>query len=99
MRLRIVGAALLVASVGMAVMDAESGLPAWHELGQDLAVSRVRVNELTKKNAGIRRQIDALERIPFATEQAIREELELARDGEVVVYFEGGTPLDRRRSR
>ena len=77
-------AVLLAASV-----DGESGLPAWFELRSNLADCGERIDELSAEIEVLRTQVAALENDPFALEQAIREDLGLAKPGEVVVRFGG----------
>ena len=78
-----------VVCVGFALVgfDNESGLPAWTALSMELSGSEVRLEALRERVAGLQVEIDSLERDPSAREQAIREELKLARPGEVVVRF------------
>ncbi|MBW2273293.1 MAG: septum formation initiator family protein [Deltaproteobacteria bacterium] len=70
-----------------ALFDGELGLPAWFELRADLAGCDERIEELNSEIAVLRSQVAALESDPFALERAIREDLGLARPGEVVVRF------------
>jgi len=78
-----------VASVAvLAIADGDSGVWTWLDLRQELAVSTARLDALERETNRLRSQIEALEGDAFALEQAIREELELARPGEVVVRFE-----------
>ena len=53
----------------------------------ELEVSRNRIAALNTRVETLTSEINALERDPFALERAIREELELARPGEIVVRF------------
>ena len=59
----------------------------WLRLRSDLADSSERVAALKRSAEALQIQIEALESQPFALEKAIREDLELARPGEVVVRF------------
>jgi cell division protein FtsB len=79
---------LLLGVAVIAVADATSGIPMWLRLRADLADSSGRVAVLKRSTEALRVQIDALESQPFALERAIREDLELARPGEVVVRFD-----------
>ena len=83
--------AVICVGVTLVGFDNESGLPAWSSLRVELLGSEVRVEALRERVAGLRAEIDSLEKDPSAREQAIREELRLARPGEVVVRF----PADR----
>lgn len=80
-----------------ALLDHESGIGIWLELREDLAVSSDRVEQLARENEALRQEIELLEVEPAALERAIREELDLARPGEIVVRFEspnGGESSD-----
>ena len=78
---------MLLAVLAVAVLDRESGLPTWLRLRGELVDSDARVAALGRETGSLRRQIDALQKDPFALERAIREDLELARPGEIVVRF------------
>lgn len=71
-----------------AMLDRESGLEIWLELRRDLAVSGERVERLVRENDALRSEIATLESEPDALDRAIREELDLALPGEIVVRFE-----------
>jgi len=71
-----------------ALLDHESGIGIWLELRDDLAASSERVAQLARENEALRKEIELLEVEPSAVERAIREELDLARPGEIVVRFE-----------
>ena len=71
----------------LSLADGESGLLPWYELRQELEGSRDRIATLGQRVESLDHEISALERDPFALERAIREELELARPGEVVIRF------------
>ena len=81
----------LLLLLGVAVIagaDASSGVPMWLHLRRDLADSSEHVTTLKRSTEALQIQIDAPESQPFALEKAIREDLELARPGEVVVRFD-----------
>ena len=78
---------LILVGMGLSLVDRESGLLAWYELRQELGESRDRIASLSQRVDSLNAEISALERDPFALERAIREELELARPGEIVVRF------------
>ena len=88
MRTRWLGLLVLGAVVGIAVTDTESGTSMWLRLQGDVAEASGRVDALVRENSDLKAQIDALESDPFALERAIREDLELARSGEIVVRFD-----------
>lgn len=72
-----------------ALLAEESGVSTWLSLRESLEVSSVRVAELEAENEVLRSEIAMLEAEPAAVDRAIREELDLALPGEVVVYFTG----------
>jgi cell division protein FtsB len=78
------GAALL----GWALADGESGIRPWLQLRGDLRAAQVRIASLEDRNAALRRQVEDMKSDPVALERAIREDLELAKPGEVVVLFD-----------
>ncbi len=80
--------ALIAAAAGLAVIDSKSGLPRWFELRDELDVSHAKIARLREEVTDLEQKVVALEHEPAAIEQAIREVLELARPGEVVVRFE-----------
>jgi len=79
---------LLGAVAGIAVADGESGVPMWFRLRDDVEDASRRVAVLAEHNRALAAEIEALEQEPFALERAIREDLGLARPGEIVVRFE-----------
>ncbi len=83
---------LIAAFVVSALLDADSGLEIWLELRRDLAVSSGRVEQLIRENGALQSEIAILESEPDAIDRAIREELDLAMPGEVVVRFEPTVP-------
>jgi cell division protein FtsB len=82
------GTFVIVVLAISALLDRESGIRIWLELREDLSGSAVRVEQLARENDALRREIELLETDPAALERAIREELDLARPGEIVVRFE-----------
>jgi len=79
---------LALAGIGIAALDADSGLRTWLGLRQDLAEGRATIARLERGNEALRREIEALESDGFAVERAIREELGWALPGEAVVEFQ-----------
>ncbi len=73
-----------------ALVDAETGVARWLELRNGLARSGDRVERLVVENEALRREIELLERDPSAIERVIREELDQALPGEVVIRFRPG---------
>jgi cell division protein FtsB len=72
---------------GAAAVDQRSGLWTWISLRDDLRVARGRIDRVSREVEQLRGQVTALREDPFAVERAIRQDLELARPGEVVVRF------------
>jgi cell division protein FtsB len=72
-------------ALGWALADGHTGLRAWWTLRGDLERASRRVEALETEIVALRLEVEALERGGFAVERAIREDLELARPGEVVV--------------
>jgi cell division protein FtsB len=89
------GTFVIAAIAVSAMLDPDSGLEIWLELRRDLAVSDVRVERLMRENEALRGEIATLESEPDALDRAIREELDLALPGEIVVRFEP-SPAPRR---
>ena len=93
-RLLLIPAVIAVAVV-YAMLDQASGIRAWLRLRSHLVASAGRIEELQHEVDALRAESSALKHDPFATERAIREDLELAKPGETVVRLprpEGGTP-------
>jgi len=82
-----VGTVLIALMAVLAMLDDETGLGIWEELRRDLGVSHARVEALRRENEALQREIDTLEVDPAALHRAIREELDLALPGEIVVHF------------
>lgn len=70
-----------------ALLDHESGVGIWLELREDLSGSAARVAQLHRENDEMRNEIQMLEAEPAALDRAIREELDVAMPGEIVVRF------------
>ena len=81
------GAILIALLAVPALLDEDSGIGIWLELQEDLVSSTTRVNELVRQNESLRREIELLEADPTAMDRVIREELDLALPGEVIVRF------------
>jgi cell division protein FtsB len=79
--------AVLAVGVMVTLTDQTSGLSTWLRLSAELGESQARIFALEAETAGLRAEISALSGNDFALERAIREDLELARPGEVVVRF------------
>jgi cell division protein FtsB len=74
----------------LALADGRAGLRAWWTLRSDVSSARERVAALQVEIQELRGHQEGLDSSPFAIERAIRQDLELARPGEVVVRV----PLD-----
>ena len=88
MKIRWLVPALLAAVLGIAVADTDSGIPMWFRLRADASKASLRVEALARETSALSAQIEALRGEPFALERAIREDLELALPGEVIVRFD-----------
>ena len=95
MRSSLLATAFIAAVVALAIADGDSGVSTWLRLRQEISISGGRIEALQRETTRLQSEIEALEQDPFALEQAIREELELARPGEVVVRFERLTGTGR----
>lgn len=87
--------ALLAGALVYASFDWESGVPAWFRLSEELQRAHGRIEQLRVEIDELGGQSEALRDDPFAIERAIREDLRLARPGELVVRFlpaEGSNP-------
>ena len=82
-----VGTVLIAVAAFSALLDEDTGLRIWRELRADLETSQARVAVLVGENEALRREIEMLEAEPAAIDRAIREELDLALAGEIVVRF------------
>lgn len=76
------------------LLDGRAGVRAWWGLQQDLSEGRARLEVLRAEIVALRDQARELGESPFAIERAIREDLELARAGEVVVRIPSDSGRD-----
>jgi len=81
--------ALVVAALGFAWIDGDSGLRTWWRLRSDLAEADARIQALRQDVESRQQDATSLEDDEFAIERAIRERLEYARPGETVVRLSG----------
>lgn len=88
MRALSLGTLLIAVIAASALLDPDNGFAIWRELRSDLETSSARVDRLIVENEALRGEIAILESEPAALDRAIREELDLALPGEVVVRFE-----------
>ncbi len=85
---------VLVLALLLALLDRESGLRRWHALRGDLAAAQVRIAALRTDLAALEAQRGGLADDPFAQERAIRERLDWALPGEIVVRERGALPSE-----
>jgi len=83
---------LAVCAAMLVVVDRESGVGTWLRLRSELAESDTRIQRLESETRALREQIEELRAEPWAIERAIREDLDLARPGEVLVRFRRPDP-------
>ena len=79
--------ALVAGALMYAAFDTEAGIRPWLRVRADLEVSEARIAEIRSEIRALERDALALENDPLAIESAIREDLKLARPGELVVRF------------
>ena len=84
----VVPLALAGVTLAIAIADSEAGIATWLRLRSDVARAQQQVDVLVRATEALRGQIDALNDDPFALERAIREDLEFARPGEIIVRSE-----------
>ena len=87
---------LLVLALGHAALDEEAGIRRWLHLRGELAEARARIEVLRGEIAELRFEAKRLEEDDFATERAIREELEYARPGQTVLRLRGNNSSSHR---
>ena len=76
---------VLVLALGYALIDARSGVAQARRLRADLEAAEARIEALRARNESLRAEVASLRDDPFARERALREDLDLARPGEVLV--------------
>ena len=86
------GFVLIALVATSALLDEETGVGIWLELRESLAVSEARVAALERKNELFRLEIEIFEAESSTLDRVIREELDLALPGEVIVLFTGAPP-------
>lgn len=81
---------LVLGAVGLwAFLDDQNGIRSWLELRSELARSGDRIAKRRAEVEALRSEAGALRKDPLAIEGAIREELGLAKPGEIVIRFVG----------
>ncbi len=88
--------ALLGAGLLYAALDDAAGLQTWLRLDAELRAKRTRIDALRDELVALRHQKETLTDDPIAIERAIREDLEWARPGEVVVRLPAVGPPNAR---
>jgi hypothetical protein len=84
--------AAIAAAALWALADPDTGLRAWQRMRAELASASAHIEKLRSENEALRREADALRDDPVAIEGAIRQGLELARPGELVVKLPPAKP-------
>jgi cell division protein FtsB len=87
---------LLVLALVHAALDEETGIQRWLHLRGELAEARARIELLRGEIVELRREAQRLEEDDFATERAIREELEYARPGQTLLRLRGSSVSNHR---
>lgn len=87
---------LAAGAVMLAILDRDSGLQTWLRLRSELEASQSRIHQLESETSELRAEISDLQAHPWAVERAIREDLDLARPGEVLVRFTKTSLVERR---
>lgn len=83
-RLWLIPLVVLIA-LGYALFDARSGVGQARRLQIDLDAAHARIDALRTKNERLREEARDLREDPFARERTLREDLGLARPGEILV--------------
>jgi len=85
---------VVLLALGYAFFDARSGVGEARRLRGELDAARGRIEALRARSESLRAEEEALRADPFARERVWREDLDLARPGEIVVRM----PRDGERS-
>ncbi len=83
--------ALILVIAAYAAVDDDSGLRSLLSLREVLLDEEAKVAALRAEIEDLSQEVGALEREPFAVERAIREDLEYARPGEIIVRLPRST--------
>ena len=78
---------IVALAVAFAWWDDDAGLRAWWRLRADLAAANARIAAVEERIAARSEEARALKSDPLAQERAIRHDLQLAREGETIVYL------------
>jgi hypothetical protein len=82
--------------IGYVVLGPGSRVPNWLGGAGDLEAIEARVAELEVEVADLEKEAELLQSDPFAIETAIREDLRMAKGGEIVIHLSGGTRTNPR---
>ncbi|HVP29027.1 MAG TPA: septum formation initiator family protein [Myxococcota bacterium] len=78
---------VLCAVLLWAFLDEKTGIRSWLSLRSELARSEARIAVRRQEVEALRAEAEALRNDPLAIEGAIREDLGLAKPGEIVIKF------------
>jgi len=73
--------------IGNAALAPGSRVPTWLGGAGDLETIEAQVSELEAEVASLEREAELLQSDPFAIEKAIREDLRMAKNGEIVIHL------------
>jgi cell division protein FtsB len=76
---------VLLLALGYALIDGRAGFGEARRLEGDLQEANARIAALRARNESLQAEAKSLRSDPFARERALREDLELARPGEILV--------------
>ncbi len=76
---------IVLLAIVYALIDSRSGVGEARRLRADLGAAQARIDALRAKNDELRAEATAFRDDPFARERAVREGLDLARPGEILV--------------
>jgi cell division protein FtsB len=78
---------ILLLFAAYVLLNRAGSIRTWHELRSDLEEGEARIQVLEDQNEAMRFEVQDLEDNDFAVERVLREELELAKPGEVLVVL------------
>jgi cell division protein FtsB len=78
---------ILLLFAAYVLLNRAGSIRTWHELRSDLEEGEARIQVLEKQNEAMRFEVQDLDDNDFAVERVLREELELAKPGEVLVVL------------